>query len=157
MGTLLISKIREEYPDRIMSSFSVVPSPKVRVFDYIFELCFLLDVCSVRIAWSLLCYLRSLMLSWNHTTPPYQFINWWKIPMRPSVSTMRLCMTFASERWNLPIQHMAISTTWVIFWNFLFWFWILGGDAEQCSALCIELNGTYRFRRYVCKIGRNCK
>lgn len=30
MGTLLISKIREEYPDRIMSSFSVVPSPKVK-------------------------------------------------------------------------------------------------------------------------------
>uniref|UniRef100_A0A8C4QAN6 Tubulin beta chain n=1 Tax=Eptatretus burgeri TaxID=7764 RepID=A0A8C4QAN6_EPTBU len=30
MGTLLISKIREEYPDRIMSTFSVMPSPKVR-------------------------------------------------------------------------------------------------------------------------------
>ncbi|UYV80359.1 TUBB4A [Cordylochernes scorpioides] len=29
MGTLLISKIREEYPDRIMTSFSVFPSPKV--------------------------------------------------------------------------------------------------------------------------------
>ena len=29
MGTLLISKIREEYPDRMMSTFSVVPSPKV--------------------------------------------------------------------------------------------------------------------------------
>ena len=29
MGTLLISKIREEYPDRIMSTFSVFPSPKV--------------------------------------------------------------------------------------------------------------------------------
>ncbi|KAI1726756.1 tubulin/FtsZ family, GTPase domain-containing protein [Ditylenchus destructor] len=29
MGTLMISKIREEYPDRIMASFSVVPSPKV--------------------------------------------------------------------------------------------------------------------------------
>ncbi|TGZ53169.1 Tubulin beta chain [Temnothorax longispinosus] len=29
MGTLLITKIREEYPDRIMSTFSVVPSPKV--------------------------------------------------------------------------------------------------------------------------------
>jgi len=29
MGTLLISKIREEYPDRIMNSYSVVPSPKV--------------------------------------------------------------------------------------------------------------------------------
>ena len=31
MGTLLISKIREEYPDRIMNTFSVVPSPKVRL------------------------------------------------------------------------------------------------------------------------------
>ena len=29
MGTLLISKIREEYPDRMMLTFSVVPSPKV--------------------------------------------------------------------------------------------------------------------------------
>ena len=31
MGTLLISKIREEYPDRIMNTYSVVPSPKVFV------------------------------------------------------------------------------------------------------------------------------
>ena len=30
MGTLLISKIREEYPDRMMLTFSVVPSPKAR-------------------------------------------------------------------------------------------------------------------------------
>merc|ERR1712113_201249 len=29
MGTLLISKIREEYPDRQMCTFSVMPSPKV--------------------------------------------------------------------------------------------------------------------------------
>jgi tubulin beta len=29
MGTLLISKIREEYPDRVVSTFSVIPSPKV--------------------------------------------------------------------------------------------------------------------------------
>jgi tubulin beta len=29
MGTLLISKVREEYPDRIMATFSVIPSPKV--------------------------------------------------------------------------------------------------------------------------------
>lgn len=34
MGTLLISKIREEYPDRIMTTFSVVPSPKV-ILTYI--------------------------------------------------------------------------------------------------------------------------
>ena len=31
MGTLLISKIREEFPDRMMCTFSVVPSPKVGV------------------------------------------------------------------------------------------------------------------------------
>ena len=31
MGTLLVSKIREEYPDRIMNTYSVVPSPKVRL------------------------------------------------------------------------------------------------------------------------------
>merc|ERR1712210_99210 len=29
MGTLLISKVREEYPDRIMNTFSIIPSPKV--------------------------------------------------------------------------------------------------------------------------------
>ncbi|CAH2064648.1 unnamed protein product, partial [Iphiclides podalirius] len=29
LGTLLLSKIREEYPDRIMTTFSVLPSPKV--------------------------------------------------------------------------------------------------------------------------------
>ncbi|XP_042193692.1 tubulin beta chain-like isoform X8 [Callorhinchus milii] len=29
MGTLLLNKIREEYPDRILVSFSVIPSPKV--------------------------------------------------------------------------------------------------------------------------------
>jgi tubulin beta len=29
MGTLLLSKIREEFPDRMMCTFSVVPSPKV--------------------------------------------------------------------------------------------------------------------------------
>merc|ERR1711966_248527 len=29
MGTLLISKVREEYPDRILETFSIIPSPKV--------------------------------------------------------------------------------------------------------------------------------
>ena len=33
MGTLVISKIREEYPDRIMNTFSVVPSPKVKIIN----------------------------------------------------------------------------------------------------------------------------
>ena len=34
LGTLMISKIREEYPDRIMNTFSVVPSPKVGAVVY---------------------------------------------------------------------------------------------------------------------------
>src|SRR6201996_6899405 len=39
MGTLLISKVREEYPDRMMATFSVVPSPKVS--DTVVEASFL--------------------------------------------------------------------------------------------------------------------
>ena len=35
MGTLLISKIREEYPDHMMLNFSIFPSPKV--FDIVIE------------------------------------------------------------------------------------------------------------------------
>ena len=51
MGTLLISKIREEYPDRIMNTFSVVPSPKVS--------CEKLDTSHEVLA---LCVLRKLIL-----------------------------------------------------------------------------------------------
>jgi tubulin beta len=29
MGTLLLTKLREEYPDRILTTYSIVPSPKV--------------------------------------------------------------------------------------------------------------------------------
>lgn len=46
MGTLLMSKIREEYPDRMMCTYSVVPSPAVS--DTVVEviLCLLLySVC----------------------------------------------------------------------------------------------------------------
>lgn len=37
MGTLLMSKIREEYPDRMMCTYSVVPSPAVS--DTVVEVC----------------------------------------------------------------------------------------------------------------------
>ncbi|TVT97875.1 hypothetical protein EJB05_56854, partial [Eragrostis curvula] len=37
MGTLLISEIREEYPDKMMLTFSVFPSPKVS--DTVVEPC----------------------------------------------------------------------------------------------------------------------
>ncbi|KAE9383711.1 beta-tubulin 1 tubb1 [Gymnopus androsaceus JB14] len=36
MGTLLISKIREEYPDRMMCMYSVVPSPKDGSYNLLF-------------------------------------------------------------------------------------------------------------------------
>ena len=56
MGTLLISKIREEFPDRIMNSYSVVPSPKV-VLPF-----FQLRMSSIP-------SFRCPTLSWNLTTP----------------------------------------------------------------------------------------
>lgn len=37
LGTLLLSKMREEYPDRIFNTFSVVPSPKVECSRLEFE------------------------------------------------------------------------------------------------------------------------
>jgi tRNA A22 N-methylase len=67
MGTLLISKISEEYPDRIMNTFSVVPSPKVS--DTVVE-------------------------PYNAT---YLFINWLKTLMKHIVLTMKLYMIFALE------------------------------------------------------------
>jgi len=39
MGTLLISKVREEYPDRIMETFSIIPSPKVTDPGWSVQLC----------------------------------------------------------------------------------------------------------------------
>lgn len=35
MGTLLLSKLREEYPDRIINTFSIFPSPKVSYQTFI--------------------------------------------------------------------------------------------------------------------------
>lgn len=52
LGTLLVSKIREEYPDRIWSTFSVFPSPKVGTFHsidltYLFILLRLMTIFSI--------------------------------------------------------------------------------------------------------------
>ena len=86
MGTLLISKIREEYPDRIMNTFSVIPSPKVQKSHS--------NLSNIFIIISL--YFRSLTLLWSHTMPHCLFTNWWKTPMKHFALTMKLCMTFAS-------------------------------------------------------------
>ncbi len=70
MGTLLISKIREEYPDRIMNTFSVMPSPKCRT------------------QWWSPTMLRSLCT------------NWWRTQTRPSALTTKHSTTFASAHLN---------------------------------------------------------
>lgn len=77
MGTLLISKIREEYPDRIMSSFSVFPSPKVcNYFEwkFIFFKMFNIFLVGIRYCcWTIQCHIvcspvgrkyRSNVLHW---------------------------------------------------------------------------------------------
>ncbi|CAM6002599.1 unnamed protein product [Sphagnum balticum] len=82
--TLLISKIREEYPDRIMETFSVVPSPKVS--DTVVE-------------------------PYNATLSVHQLVETlmsaWSSIMRPSTIS-------ASEPSNLPPPLMVISTTWFL-------------------------------------------
>jgi len=66
MGTLLLSKIREEYPDRMMCTFSVVPSP------------------------------NSLILSSSHTMPHFLFTNWSKMLMKSCVLITKPSMTSVS-------------------------------------------------------------
>ncbi|MCL7032481.1 hypothetical protein MKW94_030825 [Papaver nudicaule] len=63
MGTLLISKIREEYTDRMMLTFSVFPSPKVS--DTVVE-------------------------PYNATLSVHQLV---EMPMNALSWIMRLCMT----------------------------------------------------------------
>ena len=85
MGTLLISKIREEYPDRMMCTYSVVPSPKVS--DTVVEVCFFWLYITMTFTDS---YISSL------TTLPSQFTNWLKTLTRLSASITRLFMISAS-------------------------------------------------------------
>ncbi|KAL0329798.1 UNVERIFIED_CONTAM: Tubulin beta chain [Sesamum radiatum] len=80
MGTLLISKIREEYPDRMMMTFSVFPSPKVS--DTVVE-------------------------PYNATLSVHQLV---KMQMSVWSSTMKLSMTFASAHSSSPIQACVYTT-----------------------------------------------
>lgn len=79
MGTLLISKVREEYPDRIMNTFSVVPSPKVCNW-----FCIQVGARFRTQLWSLI-MLHFLCTSWSKTQ------------MKPTALIMKLCMIFVSE------------------------------------------------------------
>ena len=99
MGTLLISKIREEYPDRMMCTYSVVPSPKVS--DTVVEVRHLSH--RVTLSHSSFHSFFSLIMQ------PFPFTNWSRTPMRLSVSIMKLFTTFASGPSNCPHQHTATS------------------------------------------------
>lgn len=86
MGTLLISKIREEYPDRMMCTYSVVPSPKVS--DTVVEVRDTLRVHGC---------LRSDVRIDSPTTLRSPSTSWLRTLMRLSVSITRLFTTSASE------------------------------------------------------------
>src|SRR5271155_3467309 len=94
MGTLLLNKIREEYPDRMMATFSVVPSPKVS--DTVVEP-----------------YNATLSVHVSHLIWLWLMIsNSLKIRMRLSVLTMKLCTTSAfepSESRRLPTETSITS------------------------------------------------
>jgi tubulin beta len=64
MDTLLISKIREEYPDRMMCTYSVIPSPKVS--DTVVEAVF----CIVNLLVN-----HNSTTAFSHTMLLFRFIN----------------------------------------------------------------------------------
>lgn len=93
MGTLLISKVREEYADRMMNTFSVVPSPKVMKFFYRDH-----DV--------LRCPIQLSSPIMQH----YPFINWLRTLIKLTVLTTKPFMISASEHSSLLPQLMVILT-----------------------------------------------
>lgn len=98
MGTLLISKIREEYPDRMMCTYSVVPSPKVS--DTVVEV---RDSPVFYVYWIMLTY-----LTFSPTMPHFPFTSSSRTPTKHSVSITRLFTIFVSEL--LSCQHQPTAT-----------------------------------------------
>ncbi|CAG2210569.1 TUBB [Mytilus edulis] len=91
MGTLLISKIREEYPDRIMNTFSVVPSPKKNTDEtYCIDNEALYDIC-----------FRTLKL----TTPTYGDLNHLVSATMSGVTT---CLRFPGQL-NADLRKLAVN------------------------------------------------
>jgi len=96
MGTLLISKIREEFPDRMMATFSVIPSPKVSTY--------LLPQVIADIP-------RPPTPLSSRTTPPSQSTSSSRTLTKPSASTTRLCTISAPGPSNSPRPPTATLTT----------------------------------------------
>ena len=127
MGTLLISKIREEYPDRIMNTFSVVPSPKVSdtvVEPYnatlsvhqlventdetycidneaLYDICFRLVIIKLILFYLLIFYFSTLKL----TTPTYGDLNHLVSATMSGVTT---CLRFPGQL-NADLRKLAVN------------------------------------------------
>lgn len=153
MGTLLISKIREEYPDRMMATYSVVPSPKVS--DTVVEVSGL-DNNTTTWCWKL--PPRSL------TTRRSQCTSSSRIQMRPSALTTKLCTISVSGLLSSQPPPMETSITlfpslcpvsrhvcaspvnWTLIWESWRWTWVSG----LCSHRICVTYAFFQFRSLVC-------
>ena len=93
MGTLLISKIREEYPDRIMVTYSVVPSPKVSKSWSLPEKVFM-----IQSGYSSQILLMSSVPIPDPVPPPSEWVIW--KPWRQSHDSASLRITSRTESTN---------------------------------------------------------
>jgi len=100
MGTLLISKIREEYPDRMMCTYSVVPSPKVS--DTVVEVR-IYNLFNSRAEYSLDCFSPTML--------PFLFINSLKTLTKLSALITKPFTTSVSGHSSFLHLPMAILTT----------------------------------------------
>ncbi|XP_032456495.1 tubulin beta chain-like isoform X2 [Nasonia vitripennis] len=110
MGTLIISKIRDEYPDRIVSTFSVVPSPKVsdtvvEPYNATLSICRLMEYtdqtyCMDNEALYDICF-RTLKLA----TPTYGDLN--KL-VSATMSGVTTCLRFPGQL-NADLRKLAVN------------------------------------------------
>lgn len=110
MGSLLITKVKEEYPDKIMQTFSVVPSPKVsdtvvEPYNFVLSLQYLVENTNATImldneALYDICY-RILKL----TTPTYGDLNHL---VSVAMSGVTCCLRFPGQL-NSDLRKLAVN------------------------------------------------
>lgn len=110
MGTLITSKIRDEFPDRIVSSFSVVPSPKVsdtvvEPYNACLSICKLMEhtdqtYCMDNEALYDICY-RTMQLP----TPTYSDLN---RLVSATMSGVTTCLRFPGQL-NADLRKLAVN------------------------------------------------
>lgn len=104
LGTLLLSKIREEYPDRMLATYSVLPSPAVS--ETVVEPFVYLP----RFPMNNFRYSSSSRSSFAGTTRFFRSISSSTTQISRSTSTMPLATTSSSERSKRTVRHTWNST-----------------------------------------------